>query len=419
MAIVKGTDFNSTYQKDGFLSGLYYYFLDRNMSINDNLTLPFQLPSIQTLTFLPFFNTNDFNVTETPLDYNYYKVNPNIKDIKVFRVIPQELKKELPTYKVNDFKFSLSLKEEQALNMYPYTYYLLSDGINPPLMIKPQDLKEHSITPVVETYITQSSKYKIYVKEHRNDTGGELESIINNTSFLLPIGTNVYNNFLVTSGNTYQATNSLAYLENNKSFSQASANLNLQEKMETGNYIANALSGLVGLVSGNVIGGLSQTGSSVMNHLYSNAKFDLSRQQNSENYNFKNYQIETMNLAKKSDFLNTPRAMKTLGNDGMFNLNNTNGKLVLYKFSINNNKKQQLNEYYKRYGYRVNSYKIPNTNNKKYFNFIKTVNCNIDSFQIPYEDIQGLEEIYNSGITFWHVENGVKVGDYSVNNEDV
>ena len=160
-------------------------------------------------------------------------------------------------------------------------------------------------------------------------------------------------------------------------------------------------------------------GSSALSYYFNQQQNSLTRQQNSENYNFKNYQIETMNLAKKSDFLNTPRTMKTLGNDGMFNLNNTNGKLVLYKFSINNNKKHQLNEYYKRYGYRVNSYKIPNTNNKKYFNFIKTVNCDIDSFQIPYEDIQGLEEIYNSGITFWHVENGVKVGDYSVYNEDV
>ena len=126
-----------------------------------------------------------------------------------------------------------------------------------------------------------------------------------------------------------------------------------------------------------------------------------------------------MNLAKKSDFLNTPRTMKTLGNDSQFNLNNTKGQLMLYTFEVEEKKKVQLKEYYKRYGYKINNYKIPNINSKKYYNFIKTVNCNIDSEQIPYEDVQGLEQIFNSGVTFWHVENGVAVGDYNVNNEDV
>lgn len=416
MAIVQGQDGNGTKSGDGRLTGLYYYYLDDDLLSSNKLSLPLQLSPIQTLSFLPFFNKNDLDVVETNLDYQYYKFNTDITNVKVYRTTPLSLKKELTSF---NFNASYLNSEEIATELYPYKYYLLSDGINPPLMIKPQDMVGNKITPIVETYLTQNSKYKIYVKENRNDKNGELESIINNTSFLLPIGTNVYNNFMMTSGNTYQATNSLAFLENNKNLNQANANLNLQSEMNLVSSIGGALGGVVGMFTGNILGGASQVGSSAINYYYNMQQNNLSRQQNQENFNFKNYQIETMNLAKKNDYLNTPRTMKTLGNDSQFNLNNTKGQLMLYTFEVEEKKKLQLKEYYKRYGYKVNNYKIPSIKSKKYYNFIKTVNCNIDSEQIPYEDIQGLEQIYNSGITFWHVENDVAVGNYNVNNEDV
>lgn len=111
--------------------------------------------------------------------------------------------------------------------------------------------------------------------------------------------------------------------------------------------------------------------------------------------------------------------MKTLGNDGLFNLNNTNGNLCLYTFEVEQKKKEQLNEYYRRYGYKINNYKLPNTKSKKYYNFIKTVNCNLDSNKIPHEDLEELQRIYDSGVTIWHVNNNAVVGVYNANNEDV
>lgn len=420
MAIVIGEDGNSTISGDRKLTGLYYYYLDKSLIENKNLTLPLQLSPIQTLTFLPFINKNDIDVIQCNLDYSYYKFNTNIKNIKVYRTTPKSIIKELNSFSFNNkLNQKLLNNEEIATELYPYKYYLLSDGVNPPLLLKPQDMKGNKITPVVETYLTQSSKYKIYAKEHRNDSNGELESIINNTSFLLPIGTNVYNNFMVTNGNTYQATNSLAFLENNKNLNQANASLNLQSDMSFVNAIGGALSGVVGAMTGNILGGASQIGSSGINYYFNQQQNQLSRSQNQENYNLKNYQIETMNLAKKNDYLNTPRTMKTLGNDGLFNLNNTRGNLYLYTFEVEQKKESQLNEYYKRYGYKINTYKKPNLKSKKYYNFIKTVNCNLDGNKIPYEDLQELQRIYDSGVTVWHIENNVQVGNYDVINEDV
>lgn len=420
MAFYQGQDKNTTMSQDGFLCGLYYYYLDKNLVQNNNLTIPLQLPTIQTLNFYPFFNHKELNPTICDLDYNYFKVNKSIQDLKVYRVNPYTLRKELSTYSFNeDLKKHVNNNDEIATQLYPYKYYLLSDGINPPLLLKPQDMIGNKITPIVETYLTQSSKYKVYVKEHRNDRNGELESIVNNTSFMLPIGTNTYNNFMVTNGNTYQATNSLAFLENNKNYNQASASLNLDQSRNNANFLTSALSGIVGMLGGNVIGGVSQIGYSAVNQVYNGFQNDLNKSQSQENYNFKNYQIETLNLAKKNDFLNTPRTMKTLGNDGLFNLNNTNGNLCLYTFEVEQKKKEQLNEYYRRYGYKINNYKLPNTKSKKYYNFIKTVNCNLDSNKVPHEDLEELQRIYDSGVTIWHVNNNAVVGVYNANNEDV
>jgi len=416
MSIINVKDTNKTFDKnEGMLFGMYYYYLDNNLlTENDNLSVLLQLPTIQTLSYLPFFNSNDLSMRKSKIDKEYFKLNKDYSNLDVYRLFTGRYIKSLPTINIQDkLTKAYNNKKSSALMVYPYRYFLLSDGINPPLLIKPQNLiRQSTITPIVETYITQSSKYKIYVKENINDENGELESIINNTSFLLPIGTNVYNNFLVTSGNTYQATNSLAFLENEKNLNQATERLNLNNEQNTVNGLISVLGNLF---TGNIMGGIT----SGVNSAYKYIENDMSKNQMLENYQFKNYQLETQILASKKDYLNTPRTMKTLGNDGMFNLMNTKGKLRLYEFNCSSEQQYRLDKYYKNYGYKINRYKKPQFNSKKYYNFIKTNNCNIDSSKIPLEHIRQLEQIFNSGLTFWHVQNGVEVGNYSVKNDDV
>ena len=59
--------------------------------------------------------------------------------------------------------------------------------------------------------------------------------------------------------------------------------------------------------------------------------------------------------------------------------------------------------------------------NRKYFNYIQTTICNIIGDKIPYEDLEEIKSIFNKGLTFWHVENNISVGDYSkaVKNDEV
>ena len=58
-------------------------------------------------------------------------------------------------------------------------------------------------------------------------------------------------------------------------------------------------------------------------------------------------------------------------------------------------------------------------NNRKYFTFIKTTICNITGNKIPHKDLNEIREIFNSGITFWNMENNPKFGSYLVDNKEV
>lgn len=83
-----------------------------------------------------------------------------------------------------------------------------------------------------------------------------------------------------------------------------------------------------------------------------------------------------------------------------------------YSMGITAEYAKRIDRYLSAYGYKVNEFKIPNLKSRKNWNFIKTVDCNIEeSIPVPYLD--KLKQIFNNGITIWHdVQVGV-YGDYS------
>lgn len=419
MAIAKGMDTNSTMSnasidETSILQGLYYYYLDNSIiKSNNNSTVPLLLNSIQTLSYLPFFNVNNFGVVESDLDYSYFKVDTKLSNIKVYRLDTQSLTKNLGSINLqNKIDYNISNNIPLILLCYPYRYFLLSDGINPPLTIKLQNLKDNKIDVVVESYITQNGKYKLYVNNDKTDYKGQFNAIVNNVSLLLPIGTNVYNSFLATNGNSFNNGVNMSLMENNKSFKQGMENLNLSNKQNEINTIMGGISSILKLSLGGVIDNTKNAYFNKMNN-------DLSTKQLRENRQFNEFAIESQKVAKINDFINTPRTMKTLGNDVLFNINNTKGKVMLYEIGIKTNQYRKLENYFTRYGYKIEKYKIPQFKSKQKFNFIKTVSCNVDNSKIPYEHTQEIESIFNNGITFWHVENNVEVGEYGQVNRDV
>lgn len=72
-----------------------------------------------------------------------------------------------------------------------------------------------------------------------------------------------------------------------------------------------------------------------------------------------------------------------------------------------------IDNYFTRYGYLVNTTKAITITNRKSFDYVQTKDCNIQG-NIPQEDIDELEAIFNNGLTIWH--NETTYGDYNVDN---
>lgn len=72
-----------------------------------------------------------------------------------------------------------------------------------------------------------------------------------------------------------------------------------------------------------------------------------------------------------------------------------------------------IDNYFTMFGYKVNTLKVPELNSRSKWNYIKTIDINIEAM-IPQEDLQKIKQMFNTGITLWHDTSHFL--DYSQNN---
>lgn len=75
---------------------------------------------------------------------------------------------------------------------------------------------------------------------------------------------------------------------------------------------------------------------------------------------------------------------------------------------------QIIDNYFDMYGYKVNLVKAPNITGRKYWNYVKTIDCNVDG-DIPQEDLQVIRKMFDKGCTFWHGASNMY--NYNLSNE--
>ena len=83
------------------------------------------------------------------------------------------------------------------------------------------------------------------------------------------------------------------------------------------------------------------------------------------------------------------------------------------------------------YGYATHKVKMPNRTSRPEWNYVKTIGCKIEGgyptdcdypgglvpLGVPAADANAIENIYNNGITFWHVPG--HVANYGYDNTPV
>lgn len=96
--------------------------------------------------------------------------------------------------------------------------------------------------------------------------------------------------------------------------------------------------------------------------------------------------------------------------DVTFSSNNTN--FLLKKMSVRSEYAKIIDDFFEMFGYKVNSLKVPNITGRPYWNYVKTIDCNVEG-DIPNEDLLLIRKMFDNGVTLWHTNN---MHDYSQNN---
>lgn len=89
-----------------------------------------------------------------------------------------------------------------------------------------------------------------------------------------------------------------------------------------------------------------------------------------------------------------------------------------YNMILRDEELKIIDDYFSRFGYKVNSLKIPEFNSRTYWNYIKIVDGeNIGYGEIPSKSLDTINKICINGVTIWH--NHANIGNYSLNNSIV
>ena len=388
--------------------GYYYYYIPSNkLEYGKFLGV---CSAIESLTYNPFLSDENVTYLEATYDNERYgdinKGTCTIKRIMSCSEIQEELSNNINLFDLNS---SFDLK----LQFYPFTYFLITDYMNEPLLIKPQLVYNTNNKLIVKIETTAiSGRYRLYVENNKNDKTGKLEGITNNMTYQLPVTSTAYSQFYASSMSSFNNNISNSLIENDMTLRQNTNTATLNTKQTEFNA---GLTAIASLLSGNLTGVVSNGVSLIQQQ----EKLDNLINNLNEQNKFKENEIISSKNAKINDLLNTPNSIKTSGNDSIFNLTINNRKIDVVKYTITPQYKKRINNYFKRYGYAFNDYAIPNIYSRHDFNFLKCSVCHLISDTIPREHQEEIKQIFESGVTLWHLENGVTPLDYSVTNNPV
>ena len=176
----------------------------------------------------------------------------------------------------------------------------------------------------------------------------------------------------------------------NKSRTEAEYQLGLGKSAI--NFMGNALSTSLGLVTGTGMGG-GFLGSAA------NTLYDAwaGRQRTDMDIQSQMLQVEKQEMLPNTGNVGGSNAT-LLGYDYM-------NSDVFTRYTIKSQFAQRIDKYFDMYGYLTNTLKIPNLNNRPNWNYVKTIGLNIlpsANASVPQEDLQEIKSIFDNGVTLWH-----------------
>lgn len=386
-----------------------------------------------------------FIISEPPFEYEYTIDNTSneivirAEDLAIWEYqltdlpnisLPYRVSSSNPHNVLRTFPKYGNLKNninESKLLMYPYSYVQLIDGQGNSFDIKNEYLDDTQINVRTFTsgglnskqaHIVEHYRYKgITLNYCRWELGnGVINSFPNNLTIIddysaayLQGNSNQINTSVQNTINQSRLSNKIAQNTRQASVDasgvQAVSNMigsltNLPVSREgyinPGKFLETSIQGLGNLVSTDIMGANNVTNTELQGNL------------NNENA------MRTA-LAKKQDAENVADNVALQGGDVYFTFQNQyNGYCLVYK-QISDEYIRVLEDFFKKFGYAYNRVEIPNLHTRKSWDYIRTVDCNIQA-NINNESLEKIKTIFDNGVTIWHTTD---VDNYSLNNDEI
>ena len=119
----------------------------------------------------------------------------------------------------------------------------------------------------------------------------------------------------------------------------------------------------------------------------------------------------------------TPNQAKGNTNGGDVNFSEDDcGLFTIYKMSIKDEYAKIIDDYFSRYGYRINEVKMANITGRNIFNYIEigngeSIGYSSGSISVPSEYMEIINSACRNGITIWH--NHENIGNYLLDNSTI
>lgn len=350
----------------------------------DSMTIP-TVESIVSCHFFPYLEKSDLLLWETQFDSdrNYLPIaiggsmSKKLNRVKKVKANGQNKKiTTFPKYRIDGVNIGGAFKwqNEGKLWLPPYSHIILDDNFGEPIRIHPNLIRDTKtdFTVKVRHTLNHLGIYTLYVQNYLGDENG-LYNGSTISGLRMPNASNVYTD----------------YMNQNRS----------QIKHQRMTQIAQ---GAIGL--GTTIGGIA-TGNPLMAGAGAGTMFS------SINSIMNQYAVER-------DLMNQGNRLTSEGSDAIHGLQMTMG-LTAYYMRYSEEVLNRIAWYFHLFGYKQNTVMKPNFKSRKRFNYIKTENVNIKGNGIPKVHLEELASIFNRGTTIWHVDNGITIKDYSLDNEEV
>lgn len=394
---------------------IYNYFLDEELFDADerlNTDVMGHCPALLSVHYTPFLSREDLALVKIPYDNARFgsvdKMRPNISggQAYVYRVMEQT-----NTFKkLGDFEAYGSQpptvgkgqkrhwQNESRLQHYPYSYALITDYFNKPLEVRYHLCRTLHPEVWIKHTISDRCTYGIFINGYKNDTEGRIEAQLSSGGNELPCSSSAYAQFYASNKNQISQNISNTFQQSFLTTKHAKENAWVQGAMSLGN-----------LATGNIMGAIGGVGSSYIGYQQQKESARLDKRLAIQN-----------SLAQQKDMMNVPNTMISQGSDVIYGLYNGDSKIDVLRMFIREEYAKKIGDYFAMYGYKVNKLWVVRPRTRYFYNYVKTVGVNLESWKVPRAHLDKFKEILDNGVTMWHVDReGVKVCDYSMDNYEI